>query len=137
MLPQRLEGAMDDDKDKTIVEKISDVVKGVVDTASAAAMKAMVPQHDPEQVAGTTNEQVYIPETDPAPLILSKPVVKKKRKAPVKLAPAKMPPKKAATKKASKKSSKTTAKKPSRKSAKKTKSSAGRKAVGKKKKAKR
>jgi hypothetical protein len=37
--------------------------------------------------------------------------VKKKRKAPVKLAPAKMPPKKAAAKKASKKSSKTTAKK--------------------------
>ena len=65
---------MDDDKEKTIIEKFSDVVKGVLDTASTAATKAMEPDPDPEKVAGTANEQVYMPEASdaaatPAPLI--------------------------------------------------------------------
>jgi hypothetical protein len=57
---------MDDDKEKSAIEKmvdkVNDAVENIVNTASAAAMKAMEPEPDPEQVAGTTNEQVYIPE---------------------------------------------------------------------------
>jgi hypothetical protein len=109
-----VEGVVDDDKEKSIVEKmvdkINDVVENLATTAADALQHAMEPdpKPEPEQVAGTSNEQVYIPEAnDPAPLILSKPAVKK-RKGPVKLAPSKMPPKEAA-KKASKKSSKKTA----------------------------
>jgi hypothetical protein len=46
---------------------IAPTSSNIVNTASAAAMKAMEPEPDPEQVAGTTNEQVYIPEaTDTA-----------------------------------------------------------------------
>jgi hypothetical protein len=64
---------MDDDKEKTIIEKFSDVVKGVLDTASTAATKVMEPDPDPEKVAGTANEQVYMPVASdaaaPAPLI--------------------------------------------------------------------
>ena len=124
---------MDDKEEKTIVEKISDAVKSVVDTAAAGAMKAMQAEPDPAQVAGATNEQVYIPEAPdaaamPAPLILSKPVAKKKPTSPAKLTAAKTPPKKAAAKTSSKKAAKKTAKK----STKKTKS----KAVEKKKTAK-
>ncbi|MET4273834.1 MULTISPECIES: hypothetical protein [unclassified Bradyrhizobium] len=56
---------------KSIVERISDTVKEIVDTASTAAADAMKP--DP----GATNEQVYIPEaTDaaavPPPIFLRK-----------------------------------------------------------------
>jgi hypothetical protein len=109
-----VEGAVDDDKEKSIVEKmvdkINDVVENLATTAADALQHAMEPDPKPEleQAAGTSNEQVYISEAnDPAPLILSKPAVKK-RKEPVKLAPSKMPPKEAA-KKASKKPSKKTA----------------------------
>jgi hypothetical protein len=65
-----------------VVDKINDVVENITTTASDAVQRAMEPnpKPEPEQIAGTTNEQVYIPEaTDPAPLILSKPAVKKKR----------------------------------------------------------
>jgi hypothetical protein len=128
---------MDDREEKSIVEKISDAVKGVVDAASAAAMKSMQVKPDPGQVAGTTNERVYIPEaTDaaamPAPLVLSKPAAKKKRTLPAKLTRAKTPPKKAAAKTSSKTAVRKTVKKSSRKSTRKTKS----KAVEKKKTAK-
>lgn len=62
-------------KKKSIVERISDTVTEIVDTASAAAAAALKP--DPEALAATTNEQVYIPEaTDaaatPAPLFTRK-----------------------------------------------------------------
>jgi hypothetical protein len=62
-------------KKKSIVDRISDTVTEIVDTASAAAAAALKP--DPEAVAATTNEQVYIPEaTDaaatPAPLFARK-----------------------------------------------------------------
>ncbi|MCK1574561.1 hypothetical protein [Bradyrhizobium sp. 174] len=62
-------------KKKSIVDRISDTVTEIVDTASAAAAAALKP--DPEAVAATTKEQVYIPEaTDaaatPAPLFARK-----------------------------------------------------------------
>ncbi|MCK1337691.1 hypothetical protein IVB38_17065 [Bradyrhizobium sp. 38] len=58
-------------KKKSIVDRISDTVTEIVDTASAAL------KPDPEAVAATTNEQVCIPEaTDaaatPAPLFARK-----------------------------------------------------------------
>jgi hypothetical protein len=129
---------MDDDKDdKNLIEKTMDAVKGIATSVTDAAKSAMEPKPDPEQVAGTTNEQVYIPETtDPAPLIMGAPPAKKKRKALAKPAPPKMPPKKAAAKKSSKKAAKKTAKKSSKKSAKEPKSLTRRKTVGKKKTAK-
>jgi hypothetical protein len=52
------------DDDKTIIEKITDVVKSVVDTTSTSTMKAMEP--DTKQVAGETNEQVYLPDVTDA-----------------------------------------------------------------------
>jgi predicted cobalt transporter CbtA len=130
------------DKDKTIIERFTDVVKGVVDTASTAAMQAMEP--DPKQVAGETNEQVYIPDaTDaaatPAPLFAAP---KKKRataspkranKRVAKAArAAKAPAKKAASKKTAKKSAAKKSAKIAAKTTKKTKKTA-KKAVKKKK----
>ena len=83
---------MDDEKDdKGLVEKTIEAVKDMATSVTNAAKSAKEPdpKPDPEQVAGTTNEQVYIPEaTDaaamPPPLILTKPVAKKKRNARVK-----------------------------------------------------
>ena len=80
---------MDDDNEKTVIEKmvdkVNDAIANIVNTASAAAMKAMVPESDPERVAGTTNEKAYIPEaTDaaavPAPLFAAP--AKQKRALP-------------------------------------------------------
>ena len=119
----------------------NDAVVNIVNTASAAAMKAMEPESDPERVAGTTNEQVYIPEaTDaaavPAPLTAAP--AKKKRAVPKKSVAKAATPKKSAKKSAKRKTAKKTATKASKKAAKKfgakkTKSSAGRKAAAKKK----
>jgi hypothetical protein len=104
-------------------------------------MKAMEPEPDPKQVAGTTNEQVYIPDaTDaaavPAPLFAAP--VKKKRALPktttVKAAPPKKSTKKSTKKKTPKKTTTKASKEPAKKpGAKKTISPAGRKAAGKKK----
>jgi hypothetical protein len=136
---------MDDDKEKSAIEKmidkVNDAVENIVNTASAAAMKAMEPEPDPAQVAGTTNEQVYIPEaTDaaavPAPLFAA-PATKKRalpKTTPVKAAAPKKSPKKSTKKKTAKKTATKASKKAAKKSgAKKTKSSAGRKAAEKKK----
>jgi hypothetical protein len=152
---------MEDDKEKSIIEKLSDAVKGVVDVASTAATKAMEqPEPDPQQVARTANEQLYIPEaTDaaamPAPLIAA-PKASKKNPAPSmsgRITPiydfpvpdSLMPfPKKrkrkavvkkaksAVKKNAPKKSKKTAKKSPRSRAAKKNKSAAGRNIVGKK-----
>ena len=136
---------MDDDNEKTVIEKmvdkVNDAIANIVNTASAAAMKAMVPESDPERVAGTTNEQAYIPEAPdaaaaPAPLFAAP--AKKKRALPRTTAVRAAAPKKSAKKSAKKKTAKKTATKASKKAAKsperkKTKSSAGRKAAGKKK----
>jgi hypothetical protein len=109
-----MEGAMDEEReDKSLVEKTIEAIKDMASSVTGAAKSAMDPKPDPVQVAGTTNEQVYVPEaTDPVPLIMGAPPAKRKRKAPVKPALSKIPPEKAA--------------------AKKSESSAGRKAVGKK-----
>jgi hypothetical protein len=122
------------DNEKTIIEKLTDAVKGaansIMDAASnvaetgiksdAARMSA-----GDEQVAGTANEQIFIPEaTDaaamPIPFIVPK-AARKKRKTPVKPAPAKVPKKKTAASKTARKSA-----------PKKARSRAGRKAVTKK-----
>jgi hypothetical protein len=80
---------MDDDKEKSAIEKmidkVNDAVESIANTASAVAIKAMEPEPDPKQVAGTTSEQVYISEaTDaaaaPAPLFAAP--TKKKRALP-------------------------------------------------------
>jgi hypothetical protein len=130
---------MDDDKEKSLVEKmvdkINDVVENIANTASDAARHAMEPQpvKPGEQVVfmPMAGDGFADPLMSPMPMM---PVVipKKKRKVPVKLAPAKIPPKNAAAKKMAKKAAKNTPKK----SGKKTKSSAGRKAVGTEKTAK-
>jgi hypothetical protein len=97
--------AMDNDKGKSAIEKmidkVNDAVECIANTASAAAMKAMEPEPDPKQVAGTTSEQVYIPEaTDaaagPAPLFAAP--AKKKRALPKTTAVKAAAPKKSAKK---------------------------------------
>jgi hypothetical protein len=109
-------------KKKSIVERISDTVTEIVDTASAAAAA----------VAATRNEQVYIPEaTDaaatPAPLFTRKkrgspPLRANKRVAAARAKntasrsqkaanPPKKAPKKAAPKKSAKRAPEKTAKK--------------------------
>ena len=128
--------------DLALVEKTIENIKDIA--TSITANSAIGPKPDPEQAAETTNEQLYVPPSEPelaiAPQTQMEDVVavaapKKKRKAPVRQAL----PKKSAAKKSSKKVATKAAKKPSKKSAKKTKSSAGRKTakkVAKKKKAK-
>jgi hypothetical protein len=125
------------DHEKTIIEKLTDAVKGaansIVDAASNAAetgIKSNAARMSPtgEQVSGTSNEKIFIPEaTDaaamPIPFTILR-VAREKRRTPVKPAPAKIPRKKAAARKAPRKSS-----------PKKAKSGAGRKSVAKKKKA--
>jgi len=121
--------------DLALVEKTIENIKDIA--TSITANSAIGPKPDPEQAARTTNEQLYVPPSEPELAIARQTYVedvvaiaaapKKKRKAPVRQAP-----KKSAAKKSSKKVAKKAAKKSSKKSAKKTKSSAGRKAVGKK-----
>jgi hypothetical protein len=142
------------DDEKSIAEKLTEaigkaaasvknVVSHVVDSASDAAQHAMEANAEkiarippagtgPEQVAGTTNEQLYIPEASdaavmPMPLFPAAPAPEKKR-APQTAAAAKA--KKSLAKKTAGKAAKKTAK-PS--PARKPKSSAGKKSVGKNK----
>jgi hypothetical protein len=115
-----------DDKDKSVIDKLADIVKN-----------AVLPSQDPEEeaLAAKTNEQMLIgdaaiaPEAAPALIAPKKTAPKKRRAAPKKSAKQVAPPAAKTPKKAAKKA----AKKSSNKSAKKTKSSAGRKAVGKNK----
>jgi hypothetical protein len=132
------------DNEKTIIEKLTDAVKGaansIVDAASNAAetgikSNAARMSASDEPVAGTANEQIFLPEAADAaamPILFTAPkAARKKRKAPAKPAPAKVPEKKAAARKTTRKAA-----------AKKAKSATGRKAgaskksVAKKKKAK-
>src|SRR5712672_3906180 len=122
--------------DLALVEKTIETIKDIA--TSITANSAIGPKPDPEQAAETTNEQLYVPPSEPElaidrqtyveDVVATAAAPKKKRKAPVRQAP----PKKSAAKKSSKKAAKKAAKKPSKKSAKKTKSSAGWKTVGKK-----
>ena len=113
--------------DLALVEKTIEAIKGIA--MSITANSAIGPKPDPEQAAGTTNEQILLgdaaiaPEATPALIAPKKPKKRKKKSAKQVAQPAARTPKKTAKK---------AAKKPSKKSAKKTKSSAGRKAVGKK-----
>ena len=107
-------------------------IERVAKTKKRPAKKALSP--DPERVAGTTNEQVYIPEaTDaaatPAPLFPARkqersasPATANKRVAKAKKAAPKTSKKnvKKSTKKTAKKAKKTTAKKTAPKKAAKT-----------------
>jgi hypothetical protein len=125
---------------KSIVERISDTVKEIVDTASTAAADAMKP--DPEAVAGVTNEQVDIPEATDAAAVPPPIITRKKKRVPAPMRanrrvaaartkktvsaakksakkPAKTPPKEAAKKAAPQKATKNSA---SKKTAKKSKS---------------
>jgi hypothetical protein len=82
-----MEATMDDEDDKTIIEKLVDTVKNVASdiatTASNAAQYAMESdttkmEPNSEAVAEMTNEQMYKPTAMPSP------VVPKKRPAPQK-----------------------------------------------------
>jgi hypothetical protein len=113
---------------------VKSAVSHVVDTASDAAQHAMEANAErisripaakagPEQVAGTTNEQIYIPEAPdaaamPMPLVPVAPPAKK-RNAPSKPARAKTVPAKAkaAPRKTIKKTTKKTIKKTAKKKA--------------------
>ncbi len=118
-----------DDKDKSVIDKLADIVKN-----------AVLPSQDPEAeaLAEKTNEQILIgdaaiaPEAAPALIAPKKTVPKKRRAAPKRSAKQVAQP----VAKTPKKTAKKAAKKSSTKSPKKTKSSAGRKAVGKNKTAK-
>jgi hypothetical protein len=122
-----------DDKDKSVIDKLADIVKN-----------AVLPSQDPEEeaLAEKTNEQMFLgdaaiaPEAAPALIAPKKTEPKKRRAAPKKSAKQVAQPAAKTPKKTAKKAAKKAAKKSSNKSAKKTKSSAGRKAVGKNKTAK-
>ena len=122
-----------DDKDKSVIDKLADIVKN-----------AVLPSQDPEEeaLAEKTNEQMFLgdaaiaPEAAPALIAPKKTDPKKRRAAPKKSAKQVAQPAAKTPKKTAKKAAKKAAKKSSNKSAKKTKSSAGRKAVGKNKTAK-
>ena len=121
--------------DLALVEKTIETIKDIA--TSITANSAIGPKPDPEQAAGTTNEQILLgdaaiaPEATPALIAPKKPKKRKKKSAKQVAQPAAKTPKKTA-----KKAAKKAAKKSAKKSAKKAKSSAGRKAVGKNKTAK-
>ena len=126
--------------DQALVEKTIEAIKDIA--TSITANSAIGPKPEPEQAAGTTNEQVFLgdaaiaPEAAPALIAPKKANPKKRRAAPKKSAKQVAQPAAKTPKKTAKKAAKKTAKKSAKKSAKKTKSSAGWKAVGKNKTAK-
>jgi hypothetical protein len=126
--------------DLALVEKTIENIKDIA--TSITANSAIGPKPDPEQAAGTTNEQILLgdaaitPEAAPALIAPKKTNPKKRRAAPKKSAKQVAQPAAKSPKKTAKKAAKKAAKKSAKKSAKKTKSSAGRTAVGKNKTAK-
>jgi hypothetical protein len=121
------------ENEKTVIEKLTDAVKGaansIVDAASNAAETGIKPNAarmsaNDERLAGTANQQIFIPEaTDAAamPIPFTVPrAARKKRKTRARPAPAKTARRKAAAGK-------------SKSSPKKAKSATGRKAVTRKK----
>jgi hypothetical protein len=95
--------------DKSLVEKTIEAVKGMATSVTDAAKYAMEPSPNPEQLAGTTNEQLYVPPSEPGldiarqtymeEVVATEAAPKKKRKAPVRPAL----PKKSTAKKSPKK----------------------------------
>jgi hypothetical protein len=126
--------------DQALVEKTIEAIKGIA--MSITANSAIGPKPNPEQAAGTTNEQMLLgdaaiaPEAAPALIAPKKTNPKKRRAAPKQSAKQVAQPAAKSPKKTAKKAAKKAAKKSAKKSAKKTKSSAGRTAVGKNKTAK-
>jgi len=126
--------------DQALVEKTIEAIKGIA--MSITANSAIGPKPNPEQAAGTTNEQMLLgdaaiaPEAAPALIAPKKTNPKKRRAAPKQSAKQAAQPAAKSPKKTAKKAAKKAAKKSAKKSAKKTKSSAGRTAVGKNKTAK-
>ena len=127
---------MDDEDDKSLIEKTIEAVNDMASSGTDAAKSAATPSEEGKM---TVMDVPLVADAAAMPLPL---VAPEKRKAQVKRAPAKTAPKKAtaqkAAKKAAKKSAKKSAAKQSKKTAKhslakKTKSTAGRKVVGKKK----
>jgi hypothetical protein len=130
---------MDDNDDKSLIEKTIEAVKDMASSVADAAKSAPTPS---EEEKTTVMDVPLVADAAAMPMPL---VAPKKRKAPAKRAPAKTPPKKATTKKAAKKTAKKSAKKSAAKKskkaakhspAKKTKSAVRREVVGKKKVAK-
>ena len=130
---------MDDNDDKSLIEKTIEAVKDMASSVTDAAKSAPTPSEEEKM---TVMDVPLVADAAAMPMPL---VAPKKRKAPAKRAPAKTPPKKATTKKAAKKTAKKSAKKSAAKKskkaakhspAKKTKSAVGLKVVGKKKVAK-
>jgi hypothetical protein len=126
---------MDDNDDKSLIEKTIEAVKDMASSVTDAAKSAPTPSEEEKM---TVMDVPLVADAAAMPMPL---VAPKKRKAPAKRAPAKTPPKKATTKKAAKKTAKKSAKKSAAKKSKKaakhspakqTKSTAGRKVVGKK-----
>ncbi len=134
-----------DDNDKGILEKFTDTVKSVVETASIAAKDALKP--DPDKVVATANEQVSVPEATDAAAIppsvfstrkraaLSKASTKRvnkrvAKKAAAKKAAAKAPAKK--SKKAAKKTTKAAAAKKTKRAKKSAPKKSTKRAVAKK-----
>jgi hypothetical protein len=107
-----------DDNDKGILEKFTDTVKSVVETASTAAKDALKP--DPDKVAATANEQVYVPEATDAAAIPPSLFTTRKRASPSKASTTKRVNKRVAKKVAAKKAAAKAPTKKSKKTAKKT-----------------
>ena len=107
-----------DDKDKSVIDKLADIVKN-----------AVLPSQDPEEeaLAEKTNEQMFLgdaaiaPEAAPALIAPKKTDPKKRRAAPKKSAKQVAQPAAKTPKKTAKKAAKKAAKKSSNKSAKKKK----------------
>ena len=138
---------MDEDKEKSLVEKVVDKINDTVESIATAASDALHHAMDPEPVPTKSGETVVLmPMAGPAiadPLMPPTPmvpvVISRKRRPSKNRPPAKGSPKKAAAKTASKRSSKKGAKKAAKKIARKSgkaRLAVGRKAVRTKKAAK-
>ena len=126
---------MDDNDDKSLIEKTIEAVKDMASSVTDAAKSAATPSEEEKM---TVMDVPLVADAAAMPMPL---VAPKKRKAQIKRAPTKTSPKEATAEKAAKKTAKKSAKKSAAKKskkaakhspAKKTKSTAGRKVVGKK-----
>jgi hypothetical protein len=127
------EGAMDDEGDRSRIERAIEAVKDMASSITDATKSAATPSEEGKM---TVMDVPLVADAAAMPMPL---VAPKKRKARVKRAPIKTPPKKAAAEKAAQKTAKKSAKKSaaknSKRAAKQSPATAGRK-VGKKKVAK-
>ena len=129
-----MEGAMDDEDDKSLIEKTIEAVKDMASSVTDDAKSAATPSEEEKM---TVMDVPLVADAAAMPMPL---VAPKKRKAQIKRAPTKTPPKEATAEKTArkiaKKSAKKSAAKKSKRAAKHSPATAGRKVVGKKKVAK-